>query len=332
MAEPRFLAIRMGSLGDIVHTLPAVSALRDAFPDARIDWLVERKWSSLLDGNPDLSAVIPIDRKSWSSVVSVVRQLRAARYTSAIDFQGLYKSALLALAAGAPQRIGFARKFAREPAASWVYNQRVAPSGRHKVEHNLSLAESAGARRSAIRFPLPVDAESSARMARQLEMHGLTEFFVLSPGGGWRSKCWPAERFGELHAKLREQCGWRGIISYGPGEEGLATAVCRAAGNSQPVALAMDLRELMAVLSRAKFVVAGDTGPLHLAAAMNTPVVGLYGPTDPARNGPYPRNIVVTNASLTDISYKRGAEYSPTMLSITVEQVLAAVRQRVGAN
>lgn len=140
------------------------------------------------------------------------------------------------------------------------------------------------------------------------------------------------ERYGELHAKLREQFGWRGIISYGPGEEDLAAAVCRAAGDSQPVALAMDLRELTAVLSRANFVVAGDTGPLHLAAAMGTPVIGLYGPTDPARNGPYPKNIVVTNASPGDISYKRGSQYSPTMLSITVEQVLAAVRKRLGGN
>jgi len=123
MAEPRLLAIRMGSLGDIVHTLPAVATLRDTFPRAHIDWLVEGKWTPLLDGNPDLNTVLPIDRKSWSSVAAVVRKLRAARYTTAIDFQGLYKSALLALASGAPQRIGFAKEFAREPAASWTYNR-----------------------------------------------------------------------------------------------------------------------------------------------------------------------------------------------------------------
>jgi heptosyltransferase-1 len=332
MAEPRLLAIRMGSLGDIVHTLPAVSALRDAFPNARIDWLVEKKWAPLLEGNPTLSAIIPIERKSWSSVAATVRQLRAARYTTAIDFQGLYKSALPAFASGASQRIGFAKEFAREPGACRFYNRHVTPTGRHKVEHNLSLAEAAGARRGPIRFPLAVNAEEHARVLSKLEKQGIAEFFVVSPGGGWRSKCWPPERFGELHRKLREQFGWRGIISYGPGEEQLAAEVCRSAGDSQPVALPMDLRELMAILRRAKFVVAADTGPLHLAAAMGVPVVGLYGPTDPARNGPFPQNVVITNAAPADISYKRGSVYSATMLSITVEQVLDGVRQRLGGN
>lgn len=332
MADSRFLIIRMGSLGDIVHTLPAVHALAATFPQARIDWLVETKWMPLLEGNPDLSAVIALDRRSLGKTVATVGQLWKNRYTIAIDFQGLYKSALIARVCGAGRRIGLAKEFAREPAASWLYTSVVKPSGRHIVEQNLSLAEHAGARRDEIRFPIPRDEQPEVRMAEQLTANQLTDFFVLSPGGGWRSKCWPPERFGELHQRIREQLGWRGVISYGPGEEGLARELCAAAGNSHPVPLAMNLRELVAVLRRARFVVAADTGPLHLAAAMGAPVVGLYGPTDPARNGPYPENVVVTNARSADITYKRGSGYSPAMLSITVEQVMAAIRKRMEIN
>jgi lipopolysaccharide heptosyltransferase I len=334
MAEPRFLVIRMGSMGDIVHTLPAVAALRDTFPQSKLDWLVERKWLPLLEGNGELNSVIPIERKEWGSVAGTVKRLRSAAYSTVIDFQGLYKSAALALASGAPRRIGFAREFAREPAAALLYNSPVIPAGKHVVEQNLSLAEFAGARKGPIRFPLPRDAEAESRMARQLEANQLDEFFVLSPGGGWRSKCWPAERYGELHQRLQEGLGWRGIISYGPGEEELCVTACKAAGDSRPLPLAIGLSELMAILGRAKFVVAADTGPLHLAAALGTPVVGLHGPTDPARNGPYPANmnVVVRNAEPGETTYSRGAEYSRAMLSITVDQVVAALLRRLERN
>jgi lipopolysaccharide heptosyltransferase I len=331
MAEPRFLVIRMGSMGDIVHTLPAVAALRDAFSEAQIDWLVETKWLALLEGNREINAVIPIERKELGSVAGTVKRLRSAEYSTTIDFQGLYKSAALALASGAPRRIGFAGDFAREPAAALMYNSPVIPAGQHVVEQNLSLAEFAGAHRGVIRFTLPRDAEAESRMARQLEANQLEEFFVLSPGGGWRSKCWPTERYGQLHRHLEEHLGWRGIISYGPGEEALCVEACRAAGNSRPLPLPMNLGELMAVLRRARFVVAADTGPLHLAAALGTPVIGLYGPTDPARNGPYPpeSNAIARNAEPGETTYSRGAEYSRAMLSITVDQVVEAVLGRL---
>jgi heptosyltransferase-1 len=194
MAEPRFLLIRMGSLGDIVHTLPALSSLRETFPASRIDWLAERKWLPLLHGNPDLTGVVPIETRNLASVGAAIGSLRRAGYSHAIDFQALYKSALLALASGARRRIGFDRRYAREPAAAFLYHSTVMPAGAHKVEHNLSLVEFAGARWGAVRFPLPRDAEAESRMSRRLDADRLGDFFVLCPGGGWRSKCWPAER------------------------------------------------------------------------------------------------------------------------------------------
>jgi len=326
MPDARFLLVRLGSLGDVIHALPAASALRDAFPEARIDWLIEPQWRRLLEGNPDLSEIIPLQKKSAAGLFSTVRKLRAARYTCAIDFQGLYKSALPAFASGAPRRIGFPSTYAREGFASLFYTDRISPRGAHKVDHNLTLAEAAGARTSSPRFPLTLRPEDEKQVTQDLARHNLADFFVLNPGGGWRSKCWPPERYGELHHRLAAQQGWRGIISFGPGEESLAQELVSAAGNPAPLALPLGLGPLMALLHRAKFVVSADTGPLHLASALGTPVLGLYGPTDPARNGPYGgTSIVIRNPGKSETTYRRGASYSSPMLSITVDQVADAV-------
>jgi heptosyltransferase-1 len=327
----RFLIVRMGSMGDVVHTLPAVAALRDSFPAAQIDWLIDRRWRALLEGNPDVSGILSFDRKSLGEVMTCIRALRRADYTCAIDFQSLYKSALMTFLSGAPKRVGFDRHYAREAGAALLYTQRVSPRGAHKVEHNLSLVESVGAKARAVRFPLARAAEAEAWVSRELESRGLREYFVLCPGGGWRSKCWPAERFGELHQELARKHGWSGVVSFGPGEEPLEEEVRRAAGKSNPAIFPMTLLQLIAVLRRARFVVAGDTGPLHLAVALGTSVVGLYGPTDPARNGPYTKtDVVVRNAKPDQTTYHRGGEYSPAMLSISVPQVLAAIERRLG--
>lgn len=332
MPEPRFLLVRLSSLGDIVHALPAAAALRDTFSGARIDWAVDQKWVRLLEGNPDLTELISFDRRSAAGIARAIRKLRGAKYTCAIDFQALYKSALIGFASGAPRRIGFQSSYAREGFAALLYTDRFNPRGAHKVEHNLTLVEHAGARRGVPRFPLTIHAEDEERVVRELSAHGLKEYFVLNPGGGWRSKCWPAERYGELHRKLLERHGWRGIVAFGPGEETIARTVIQSAGRTPPVALPLGLGPLLALLRRAKFVVSADTGPLHLASALGSPVVGLFGPTDPARNGPYSAgDIVVRNLRVSETTYGRGASYSPAMQSITVEQVLEAVMRRLAS-
>jgi heptosyltransferase I len=335
--DQRFLLLRLGSLGDVMHALPAAAALRDTFPNARIDWAIDPKWARLLSGNPDLSNVIEFDRRTAGGIISTVKQLRAVDYSCAIDFQGLYKSALLAFASGSRRRIGFQRTYAREGFASWLYTERFNPRGAHKVEHNLTLAQAAGAQKSAPRFPIAIHEEDERRVAKELAQRNITEFFVLNPGGGWRSKCWPAERYGELHSRIFEKFGLRGVVSYGPGEENLAQAVIGAAGKSAPFAIPLELGPLMALLRHAKFVVSADTGPLHLAAALGAPVVGLFGPTDPARNGPFITNpgqksVIVRNPRLSETSYQRGASYSPAMLVISVGEVAAAAEQILGSH
>jgi heptosyltransferase-1 len=330
MPDAKFLLVRLGSLGDIVHALPSAAALRDTFPSARIDWIVDPKWMRILEGNPDISEVIALDRKSAGGIRATVRKLRAANYSCALDFQALYKSALLPWWAQIPRRIGFKSSYAREGLAALFYTERLNPRGPHKVDHNLTLAEHAGARPSTPRFPLSIRAEDDEAVSCELAARSLHEFFVLNPGGGWRSKCWPAERYGELHRQLYESRGWCGVLTYGPGEIELAERAKQAAGNSPLAAIDLKLGPLMALFRRAKFVVSADTGPLHLASALGMPTIGLFGPTDPARNGPFSGDDVgVRNPGVSVTTYRRGKDFAPSMLSITVDQVIRAIDLRL---
>lgn len=330
MPEEKFLLVRLGSLGDIVHALPAAAALRDTYPDARIDWVVDAKWKRLLERNPDISNVIVLDRKSAGGIRATVRKLRTAEYSCAVDFQALYKSALLPFWARVPRRIGFKSSYAREGLAALLYTETLNPRGAHKVEHNLTLVERAGAQVSEARFPLHIGADDEEKVSQAISSHGLAQFFVLNPGGGWRSKCWPAERYGDLHRRVYEMRGWRGVLTYGPGEKELAAEAKRAAGGSPLALVELGLGPLIALLRRAKFVVSADTGPLHLASALGTPTIGLFGPTDPSRNGPFSsEDLSVRNPSLSVTTYKRGEDFAPSMLSITVDQVIAAIDTRL---
>lgn len=319
-------------MGDIIHALPSAAALRDTFANARIDWAVEERWTRLLKNNPDIDNVILADRTSAGGIARTWKKVRSVEYTCAIDFQALYKSAFLAFASGAPRRIGFKSSYAREGLAAALYTERLNPRGPHKVDHNLTLVQAAGAQSpTRVRFPIAMEAEDEEAVARELSAKGIREYFVLNPGGGWTSKCWPAANYGQLHRELAKQFEWRGVVIFGPGEESLARDVVAAGGETPPVAMGLGLGPLMALLKRAEFVVSADTGPLHLASALGAPVIGLYGPTDPSRNGPYARaDIVVRNPHASVTTYNRESSYSPSMLSISVEQVVRAVEQRLG--
>ncbi|HYL11070.1 MAG TPA: glycosyltransferase family 9 protein [Candidatus Acidoferrales bacterium] len=329
MADQCFLVVRLSSLGDILHTAPAVAMIRGSFPGAPIDWLVDRRWTGLFAGCSDFREVIPVDRGSLKSLGATVHRLRSARYTCALDFQGLYKSALLAYLSGAPRRIGLSRSFAREGGATFFYTSRVAPPPGHIVDQNRALARAAGAGPEIYPSGLPRATDSAVNMVRRMLGGSAQEFFVVSPGGGWGSKCWPADRYGVLCRELSSRYGFRPVVNYGPGEKPLAEAAMRAAAPAETTLFTGEIPELVALLSMAKFVVAGDTGPLHLAGALCTPVVGLYGATDPARTGPYRKDdVVVCNERLEGMGHKRGHEPDSSMLSITIEQVLAAVERR----
>jgi len=330
----RYLIVRLTALGDILHTLPAVAAIRAAHKNARIDWVVERKWAPVLEGSPAISEVIPFDRDSVFGALTCVRRLRQKNYTCAIDFQGLYKSSVLAMLSAAPRRIGFERGSAREQGAAVLYTERVIPSGQHVAELNYSLAEKTGASRPASpEYPLRVPAGGAASVRARLAERGIEHYIVVGPGGSWRAKCWPAERYGIFCREFEKRHGLPAIMIHGPGEESRAEAACHAAHPATPMVMRTTIEELMGLLAHARCVVAADSGPLHLAAALGKAVVGLYGPTDPARNGPFvPGAVIVSEARPEEISYKRRATYSPAMLRITVEQVLEAADACVKAH
>lgn len=330
MANERFLIIRLSSLGDIILTAPAAAMLRGSFPDARIDWLVDRKWSTLFSGCSDFQEVRELGSSAGGDFISTVRDLRKARYTCVIDFQGLYKSALLAFLSGARRRIGLAPGFAREKGATMFYTERIATSCGHIVDQNRALARAAGAGPEHFPSGFPQLTIAPEETARRTVGCDVKQFFVINPGGGWGSKCWPAERYGILCRDLKARYAWRAVVNYGPGERDLAESVARAASPADVVLFCGEIQELASLLTGAKFVVAGDTGPLHLAVAMGTPVVGLYGATDWIRNGPYNHDdIVVCNKRFEGMMHERGREPAASMLSITVDQVLAAIAQRL---
>jgi heptosyltransferase-1 len=330
MLEPRFLVLRLGSLGDIVHTFPAVAGLREAFPGAEIVWLAHPRWELLVQSSGLVSAIWPMDPRHTPSLRKAIRDIRAARWDAAIDYQGLWKSAGLAFLGGVKTRIGFSSETIRELGVPILYTDRVHCVTTHIADQNGELSSRAGARHGVAPFSLGIHEEACRVVREYLQAEKLERYIVLSPGGGWRSKCWPAERFGQLCQLIRDQLNLRCVVNYGPGEDDLALAVREASGTADPLLYNGALGPLMALLRHATCIVAGDTGPLHLAIALGTPAVALFGPTDPVRNGPYRTGDLVLRAPDAVRTHSRVNETHPSMLRIQVEEVFAAVRRRLG--
>ena len=220
--------------------------------------------------------------------------MRGAAFDAALDFQGLWKSAAWARVSGAPRIVGFTRAFRREPASALLVAERIdqPAEARHVIDKNLALLRPLGIEALGLReFPLPDLSAEGKRVEERLRALPLVtaargSFVILNPGGGWESKLWPADRFGALARALAEE-GVRTLVTFGPGEEGLADRIVQASGGAAQKGFPTTLREYVELARRARLVVAADTGPLHLACAVGTPVVALFGPTDPERNGPF---------------------------------------------
>ena len=338
MAAERIALVKLSSLGDVVHALPVAATLRAARPGAWLAWIVERREAAVLREHPALDEVIVVDTRRWRrarspkdlaaaarDIGAARRQLRTTPFDVAIDLQGLIKSGLLAAATGAPRRIGFHGKWRREPVSRVFTNQQVVPDGdRHVVEQYLALLRPLGITTPRLEFHLPSVPSAESRLEEWLSTAGLKprqRLVVLNPGAGRADKRWPVARFAELAARLGHDAGAHVVVAWGPGEESAARAIvdgARAAGPRALLAPATDLHELIALLRRASVMVAADTGPLHIAAALGTPCVGLYGPTAAARNGPY-------GAGHAALSAPGGA-----MDALATAPVLAAVVERLG--
>jgi heptosyltransferase I len=326
--------VRLSSIGDVVHTLPALAALHRAGWQA--GWIVEPAARALLAGHPLLTGVFdapPARAFGLAAVRTTIRDLRAARFDAALDFQGLWKSALWTRASGAARTLGFDRASRREPSSAWLVREHASPpaSAGHVIDKNLALLGSLGIEAVGAReFPLPsLDAEI-ARVGEALGRAGLSAFAILNPGGGWAGKLWPPESFGAL-ARGLAALGLASLVSYGPGEESLADRVVAASGDAARKAFPTTLLEYVALARRAHLVIAADTGPLHLACAVGTPVVALFGPTDPARNGPFAADdLVVRRVPPCAPCYRRECvRHQGVMAQIPVGDVLEAARHRL---
>lgn len=301
----RIALIKLSSLGDVVHALPVAATLRARVPDAHVTWIVECHEAAVLSGHPALDALVPIDTRRWRrarglrdlgdvvhAVNQVRRRLRAAAFDVALDLQGLIKSGLIAAATRAPVRIGFTASRCREPLSAVFTNRRVEPpaAARHIVDQHLTMLGPLQVVEPVREFRLPVDPGAEARADEFLSARGLKPgrgLVVLNPGAGRPDKRWPEERFRALAERLTEDAGADVLVVWGPGEEATGRRIAAAGASRVVFGPPTNLYELVAFLRRASVLVAADTGPLHLAAALGTPCVGLYGPTSVVRNGPY---------------------------------------------
>jgi lipopolysaccharide heptosyltransferase I len=328
----KLLVVRLGAIGDIVHTVPLAAALKRAYPDATVDWLVERRHEAVVSLFQVADHVIPIEPTgSWLATVRAVRRLRAAHYDVVLDAQGLLKSAVLARLSGGARTIGFARGWLREPMAERFYTEVVEATGAvHVVERNLWLLRGLGLEGARIETPLLA---LSAPVADDVVAAEGSRYGIVNPGAGWPNKQWPPERWGQLVAAVQQRHGFPWIVVWGPGEESLARTVEEASEGAAMMAPPTSLQELVALIERAAILLSGDTGPLHLAAAAGTPIVGVYGPTDPARNGPWSsRDVCVSRFAACECHHKRRCSAASWCLeSVSVAEMIDAVERRLDA-
>ena len=326
--SPRILVVRLGAMGDVIHTLPAVADLRASLPAARISWLIDSRWKELLDGNPSIDEAIPIPlgrwRKSgfgaaaWSESWSLLKQIRAREADAAIDFQGLLKSAVLAGLSGARRVSGFEPGLLREPLAGLLYDGRSGTSCRHVVDRNRALAAQVSGVRTGepAAFTLPPGELKDGLPGR---------YVLASPQAGWGSKQWPAEHFARLAARIWQGFGIPLVADCAPGQEGHVEEIRRTAPAGAVVVHASTIPQLIGATRAATAVVGVDSGPLHLAAAIGAKGIAVFGPTDPARNGPYCAGIDVLRDERAATTYKRGAYPSDSMRACTPDRVYEAL-------
>jgi len=336
----KILIVRLSSLGDIVHAIPVAAALREGFPEAGIDWMVESRHADLLRCVTALDNVIAIDSRTTPGLLRLPGQLarlRHARYDCVIDVQGLWKSSILSRMTGARRVLGFAGSLVREKGAHYLYTEQYdgTPDTQSIYAKNLALLRLLGVSTAAVRFPLAHSPGPPIHeLLRSAGVGDKSGFALLVPGASKSNKRWPAEKFGRLAQILLEHHALRSAVLQGNAEEhALAIDVERAARGSAVVLPPVDLGELLAMAGSASVVVAGDTGPLHVATAAQAPVVGIYGPTDPARNGPAGRDdlCVSRHDSCRCKLARKCTAGTPCMTTIPVSEVADAVARRLSS-
>lgn len=302
----RILVVRLGSMGDVIHALPAVASLKHSFPHSSLSWVIKPRWAPLLEGNPFVDEIIPFTR-SAREILATRRLLRRERFELAVDLQGLIQSALVAASAKADKIVGLARSQARESFAAMFYSSTVRTSAVHRVDRYLELVAAAGASNLLRTFPLPPG---------KPEGNLPDEPFVLAcPLAGWGSKQWPMQHYTELARRLKMPL----VVNGPPSSEEVLRQIEGAHAHLS------GLEGLIDATRRAQAIVGVDSGPVHLAAALGKPGVAIYGPTDPASHGPYGGTLQVLRSPSAVTSYKRRAADPGSMRAVSVAEVLEAL-------
>jgi heptosyltransferase-1 len=336
------LVVRLGAMGDILHALPAVTALRMAHPEWRIDWVLDPRWRALLtaEASSQWSEVRgtaqplvdgihfapakqwgrkPLTAKTFGEIRELRRTLRAGRYDAALDLQGAVRSAIIARLAGCGRVIGEAQP--REHAARWLFDERVRTHGAHVIEQDVELASAvAGDVLHPANPLLPVGEEAERWCGKVLVAR--SPVVLINPGAGWGAKRWPPERYAAVARRLVDR-GFEVVVNTGPGEEPLAQVIVQETKGAARL-LMPSLDRLIALMRRVALCIAGDSGPLHLACALRRPVVGIYGPTDPTRNGPFGTRARVLRSPISRRDHSRRAEPEAGLLTIEPQEVLRA--------
>jgi heptosyltransferase-1 len=346
----RLLVVRLGAMGDILHALPAITALRQAHPTWVIDWLVEPRWRALLAADdsstrgdhcacatpnpaqPVVDAIhlaptkqwrkAPLSRQTLCEIKTLRRNLRESHYDVTLDLQGNLRSAILAALARS-RRIG--EETPREQAAAWFYHDHIRTTGAHVIEQDLELASAiAGDDFQPLRPWLPVDLAAQS-WADQFLPSSSPPAVLINPGAGWGAKRWPVERYAAVAQGMIAR-GFHVVVNAGPGEEPLAQSIVDATSGAAQV-VSGSLAHLIALTRRMTLAIAGDTGPLHLACALGIPVVGIYGPTDPSRNGPFGTIFRVLRSPESRRDHSRLPDPEAGLLTIQPDAVLQAAGQ-----
>jgi lipopolysaccharide heptosyltransferase I len=340
----KILIVKLSSIGDVIHALPALAAIRANLPDAEISWVVESRSAGILRGNQLIDNLIEVDTRSLRGgkvieeiLLEIGRQVKTLRKFSfdiALDLQGLLKSGVIAKLSKAPARFGFSKENLREPASRFLYTDtvRIEPET-HVIRQNLALVHGAlniPVPAADFEFPIFTSDEDTAE-AERITGNAGANFAILNPAGGWVTKLWHAEKFGQLADRLWEECGLVSVIATGPGETALAEQVVRSSRSGKTVLTGPSLKGFYELARRAKVYVGGDTGPTHLAVAASAAVVGIFGPTEWWRNGSTNEKDICVGR--TDIACRidchRRTCSNWICMDIEVETVFQAVRQRL---
>jgi heptosyltransferase-1 len=311
----RILVVRLGAMGDIIHTLPAVASLKHSLPGSHITWAIAPKWAPLLDGNVFVDRRILVERDSLTALLRSRRELRRERFDFAVDFQGLIQSAFIASVARPDRIFGFDRSQVREKPAALFYSNCALSTSKHIVERNIDLARAAGAASVLHTFPLPPGEPEQPLPAG--------DFVLACPLAGWASKQWPLESYAELARRLARVFGIPLVVNGPPDSAGVLARIEGARSHTS------GLPGLIDATRRAVAVVGVDSGPLHLAAALQKPGIAIFGPTDPERNGPYGGSLQVLRSPRAVTSYKRLDAIDRSMRDVTVDEVFAALESQL---